>query len=249
MNRIILIFLLIFSNFQSFGQNYQNYKTEICSNDTITIDNNTLKIRRPIDSLPTHREIWCSCISDFGIRIEFGFFGAFYDKKTKIWMENSFGPTMGISISFRQLNFGIRPKVTTFSPNNNLIFGGDTLFDYFHVNPIKSDFFVGYSIDFDNLFSIEPFVAFSRNSFHVINESDFNRTFKIPSFNSLKLGFTLNKYFTRKEFQFFTIYFNYAYSFANYSKMNSELGKGYNDFTLGIAHKAFSKVRKAYRVD
>lgn len=249
MIRVIFIFLFIINSYSSIGQNYEYYKTEVCSPDTITIDNNNLKIRLPIDSLPTHREIWCTSISDLGIRIEFGFFGALYDKRTKIWMENSFGPAVGISISYRQFNFGVRPKVTTMLPRNNLIFGGDTLYDYFHVNPIKFDFFVGYSIDFDNLFSIEPYLAFSRNEFHVINQEDFNKSFKIPSFNSFKLGFTLNKYFSRKEYQFFTIFFNYAYSFANFTNINSQLGKGYNDFTLGIAHKAFSKVRKVYRID
>lgn len=230
------------------GQQYKFHKTEICSKDTLTIIHANLKIP-PNDTAKSHREIRCTQISNLGIRFDLGFFRAFYDNKTKFWMNNSGGPTMAISIAYRQFNFGIRVKSSTFSPQNNLIFGSDTLTNNFYVNPNKFDYFIGYSLDFIHHISIEPFVALSNNRFPVINESEFDKSFKIPNFNSLKLGFTLNKYFKRKDFIFFTLYLNYGYSFADYSKINNELGKGYHDFTFGISYKLFSPITKSYRVE
>jgi len=249
MKQVLTVLLLIVLYNFSIGQQYKFYRAETCSTDTIVIDNSTLKRRLLIDSLPTHREIECSFISDFGIRFELGFSGFIYDSNTNTWLTNSPGLTGGISLAFRQFNFGVRFKTTTITPKNNLVFGSDTLTNNFYLNPNKIDYYLGYSLDFDHLISIEPFAAFSQNIFSVINESDYNKTFSIPKLNGLKMGFTFNKYFKKKEFYFFTVFFNYAYSIVDFSKVNIELGKGYHDFTLGIAYKMYSKWFERHRVD
>jgi hypothetical protein len=241
-----LLFLALYNN--SYCQ-HRLYRAEVCSTDTNIIDNSSLKIRRPIDSLPTHREVRCVSISDFGIKVDLGISAYLYNKKTKAWLGNHVGPSFGIGLVFRQFNLNARFKPFTVIPNNNLIFGSDTLTNKFLLNPIKIDYYLGYSIDFNNLLSIEPYIGFNKNSFHVINQSDFNKSFSIPESNGVIVGLSLNKYFKTGNFSFFSLFLNYAYSIVDFSKVNSVLGRGYHDFTFGISYKAFSEKTKVYRVD
>jgi len=240
----ILTVLLMLTSFISFGQQFNQYRTNFGQCDTIVID---YDINRPYRMLPdtcTYKLIRCTRISDFGMKCDVGISGYIYNKNTRSWLGNHQGPSFGLVFSFRQFNFGARFKPWTVTPKNNLTFGSDTLTKQYRLNPIKIDYFLGCSFDFNYHTSIEPYIGYTQNSFHVINEEDFDKQFSIPKSGGLISGVSINKYFKYGDFLFSSIFCNLGYCFVDFNKVNPNLGKGYIDWTIGLALKGFSKSYK-----
>lgn len=235
MKIIILTLLFPLCIINIFGQNL-NWEKK-CENDTVIIS-------RPIVHLSRYnsfKAIYCNKTSDFGLRVDIGVSHFMYNKPTSKWLGNHNGASVGFIFALRNFNFGIRFKLSTVNPNTDLIFNNDTLTSSAELNPIKLDYFVGYSIDFQKNISIEPYVGFSRNIFIVINEQELKKNFSIPETNGIITGLSINKYFNIKEKKFISIFLTYGYSFVDFSKVNSGLDRGYADITMGVAYKGFTQ--------
>jgi hypothetical protein len=200
-----------------------------------------MRIRRNAnsDSTTRFRAVMCKKITTTGLRIETGISKYFYNEKTQQWLGNHGGPNLNFILTVNKLNFGLRFKPWTVNPTKELVFNSDTLTKLASLNPVKVDYFVGYSIDLNHNISIEPYIGISNSTFHVINEVELKKSFTIPSINGLISGITFNKYFKIKEGEYIAVFANAGYSFTDFKKVHESLEMGYIDCTLGVAYKGF----------
>lgn len=177
MKRIIYSLFFIILSINVWGQNFDN--EILCSSDTITINPNS-RMRHiqkgTKDSLPSYRIIRCEKKSKIGFSFELGASHYWYNQKTEDWLGNHFGSNFNFILVYDKLNFGFRFKPYTLKPKKELQFCGETLTSKAELNPIKMDFYIGYSFDFDCI-SIEPYLGISKNSFVIINEEELNNNF------------------------------------------------------------------------
>lgn len=209
-----------------------------CGTDTIHVSYRNRMTWDSVDYLAFD----CLGVGKAGIRFDFGHVRSLYNRPTENWLGNHSGVIVGVALVHDKFNIGLRLKAeTNKNPNSELLFNGDTVPYEARLNPVRVDFYAGYSLDLKFNFSIEPYIGITRNIFHVINEEELNKEFSIPRFTGLNAGITLNKYFRLKEFQFLTIFLSYGYGSSNFKKMNSTLGSGYTEWSFGLAYKVFAK--------
>jgi len=213
-----------------------------CYPDTVSIEAPVLrhvqKSTFEIASFTPYKFIWCEKRSKIGARLEIGVSSFHYNKSTRDWIGNHVAPNFNFIFVYDKFNFGFRFKPFTVSPEKELLFDNKTLRQEANLNPIKLDFYLGYSFDFKHL-SIEPYLGLSRNNFVVINQNELNETFSIPSATGFINGITVNKYFKTKNYKYISIFSNVGYSIIDYKKVHSTLGANYFEWTLGVALKGF----------
>lgn len=238
------ISLIIFSilGATSYGQRYD--KEKHCGTDTIMVNN---YIRKTGESIK-YKIFQCTQVSNFGIRVDIGFNTYTYSNNTKQWLGYHNGVLLGLTGAYKNFNFGIKFKPATVNPKSVLVFNGDTLPKNAELNPIKFEYDISYSLALKYNFAIEPYIALTNNSFHVINQNELNKNYKISKSIGLTTGLTLNKYFQLKDFRFLAVFVKYGYGFTNFKKTNSQLSTGYADLSLGLAYKAFSKRKFLSRI-
>lgn len=211
-----------------------------CGTDTIHV---SYRNRMTWDSV-NYFAFNCTRVGKAGIRFDFGPVRSTYDGATENWLGNHAGAILGAAFVHDKFNIGIKMKVeTNLKPGSELVFNGDTVPYEAKLNPIRLDFYAGYSLNLKFNFTIEPYIGITRNLFYVINEEELNKDFNIPRFTGLNAGITLNKYFRLKEFQFLSIFLTYGYGFSNFKKINSSLGSDYTEWNFGLAYKVFAKKR------
>lgn len=191
-----------------------------------------------VDSFAPYRAVWCEKRSKFGARFEVGISRFHYNQKTKDWLGNHVALNFSFIFVYDKFNWGFRFKPFTINPNKELLFDNKILPKYAKLNPIKFDFYTGYSFDFKHI-SIEPYLGLSRNIFTVINEDELKETFSIPSVTGFINGITVNKYFRVNKYEYISIFSNVGYSIVDYKKVHNTLGKNYFEWSLGIAYKGF----------
>lgn len=228
-----LIFVLLSTH--AFGQNYE--RNSICGNDTIEVDYISIKTGARVQ----YKAFECTKVSKLGIRIDIAFNHYRYNAKTENWLGNHNGPLLGLTIAYGNFNFGVKFKPATVRPKQNLDFNGEQLTNNAKLNPNKIDYDFSYSVDFKHNISLEPYIAFTANSFPVVNEEELGKTYHINKTKGFTAGVALNKYFRLKDFQFFSVFAKYGYGLTDFKKVNSSLGFGYSDIAIGIAYKGFFK--------
>lgn len=233
---IINPFLLLAFNLHS----QQHTGTIVCNEDTVTVQQ-SIKLENNTDSLVLFDAVRCERSSRGGFRIDIGFVKYYYNKNTKQWLGNYGSPLFAISILIQRFNFGLRFKPFTVNPQTELIFYNDTLFGNAILNPIKTDYYLGYSFDYNHNFSLEPYLGYSQSSFIVINQDELNKTYNIPQTNGVVAGITLNKYFNIKDYEYFNIFVSCAFTFIDYRKVHNELGFGNFEWMVGLSYKGFVK--------
>lgn len=226
--RTTTLLLLLFTAHLSWAQ--QIDRTITCGTDTVTVREHWGDLKAFI----------CQRGGDFGARIELGYTNYYHSIQTRQWLGQYGGPNFGLILAYRKLNVGIRFKPATVIPQQNLVFNNDTLIALAKLNPVRIDYFAGYSFDFKYNFSIEPYLGYSRNSFHVINEADLNTTYQIEPASGMIAGISVNKYFKlKKKYQFLAVFGNLGYATTQYQSTHPQLDNGYWEWTLGIAYKGF----------
>ena len=201
-----------------------------------------------VDSFAPYKAVWCEKCSKFGARIEIGISIYHYNQKTKDWLGNHGGPNFNFILTYDKFNLGFRFKPWTVSPNEELLFDNKVLPKYANLNPIKLDFYTGYSFDFEHI-SLEPYLGFSRNIFTVINEDELQETFSFPSVTGFINGVTVNKYFKIKNYEYISVFANVGYSIVDYTKVHNALGKNYFEWSIGIAYKGFFTKRFMQKIE
>ncbi len=236
-----LVAILSIICIDSFGQNCN--RDTICQMDTIVIQVHPEKvhIKGKLDSSYTYKAFKCSKYTDAGLRIDIGISHYYYNAPTRAWLGNHGGPSIGFVLAIRHWNVGFRFKPWTVNPKQNLVFNSDTLSELAKLNPVKLDYFLGYSFDFKYNISIEPYIGYSKTVFAVINEDEIKAKFSIPTANGIIGGLSINKYFKLKEAEYIGIFANLGYSFVDYKATHKSLGLGYSEWTIGVAYKGFFK--------
>jgi hypothetical protein len=236
MNRIIVLILFSIHFLQSPGQKYDG--ETICFGDTVSVHSHQ-SMRNIIDSNYSYKVITCRKQSIVGMRFEIGVSKYYYNTKMAEWIGNHGGPNFNLILTIDKFNVGIRFKPWTVNPKTGLVFNNDTLPGYAKLNPVKIDYYLGYSFDFRHNLSVEPYVGFSNTRFSVINEDVLKKTFTIPKAKGFIAGVTGNKYFKIKNHEYVSVFAGVGYAFVDYRKVNKNLDMGYFEWTVGIAYKGF----------
>lgn len=215
----------------------------ICSSDTFIVEPsyrmyvNNEKINST-NQLP-YKIVQCRTRSNIGVRFEIAVSNYYYGEKTTNWLGQHGGPNFNLAFAIDQFNLGLRFKPWTVAPQKELNFNGQILPTSASLNPVKIDFYLGYSIDFEKLISIEPYLGFNRSSFVVINENELNQKYSFKKTGGPIVGTTFNKYIRIKEYNYLSIFGTVGYGFVNFEKVNAELDNGYFEWNLGLASKGF----------
>ena len=226
---------------KSFPQQYNREKN--CHPDTIIVSidrRHLIKTDLP-DSVREYKAFRCTQVSPFGFRVDIGIAHYHYAGSTSQWIGNHFAPSLGLTLAYKKMNFGARFKPWTVRPGSRLSFNNDTLPTSAKLNPVKIDYFFGYSIDLSRNISVEPYAGLSTNIFNVINEKELNQSFDIPKVTGMIGGVYINKYFTIRPFKFISTFINAGYSSANFKKVHNQLDRGYFEWSVGVGYKVFGK--------
>ena len=240
MKRTIFLFLITIP-FNIYAQKWSN--EVICSTDTLVVEQQSTMRNVPKNQdetdLQRHRIVECRTRSNFGLRFDFAISNYYYGEQTTSWLGQHAGPNFNFILAFEKFNIGFRFKPWSVDPQKELEFNGIVLPTTARINPIKIDYYVGYSFDFDQLISLEPYLGYNRSSFVVINEDVLNQKFSFEKTGGLILGTTINKYFRLKDYEYLSLFGSIGYGFVNFEKVQSSLDNGYFEWNLGIAVKGF----------
>lgn len=216
-----------------------------CSNDTVRISELHRMQRIYIRDVDSGEEIltqalFCYRRSNFGVRLEMGLSHFFYAPKTTLWLGEHFGPHFLFGASYKGFTLGIRFQPMTIQPQSVLAFNGIDLTSEAKLNRNMTIYQMGYSLNFNKLFSVEPFLGWNSTSFLVINEQDLQKQYAFSKANGLTLGLTLNKYFQVSEFGYMALFVTLGRGFLDFNQVHPSLERGYFDWTAGIAFKGFA---------
>lgn len=250
MKRLVFSIFLVLSATSIFAQ--KQTSEIICSTDTVIVEPTRRMLIKDSTQLSSYnfepyKAVNCIVPTKLALRLDVGVSGYSYGEKTKEWLGNHCGPNFALAVSYDKFSLGARFKPWTVNPKKELEFNGSLLPLYAKLNPIKIDFYAGYSFDFDYLISVEPQIGIAKSLFYVINETELNQTYSIPKVDGLLIGCSVNKYFKIAPNDFFSVFLNVGYATNNFTKTHASLDKGYFEWTLGVAIKSFyrsSKLRK-----
>ncbi|MCK3685276.1 hypothetical protein [Maribellus sp. YY47] len=179
MKQLVIVISLFLISVTSFGQKW-NPET-ICSTDTLTIEPNiSMKYNhenKDSSNQYPYKIVQCRTRSKVGFRMDVAYSSYYYGEKTTSWIGQHGGPNFNLILVVDKLNFGFRFKPWTIDPKQEMDFNGQILPTTARLNNIKLDYYVGYSLDFDKLISVEPYVGYNRTTFRVINEDELNQEF------------------------------------------------------------------------
>ncbi len=235
----------------SFGQKWNS--EIICSSDTLTVEPYVSMKYNPDKMDSVNQELYkivqCRTRSNVGFRMDIAVSNYYYGDKTTSWIGQHGGPNFNFILVVNKLNFGFRFKPWTIEPKQEMDFNGQILPTTANLNNIRLDYYVGYSVDFEKLVSVEPYLGYNRTSFLVIDEVELNQEFTFDKTGGLIVGTTLNKYFKLKVYGYISVFGTVGYGFVNYKKVHSDLDNGYFEWNLGVAMKVFGTKRFNKRVE
>lgn len=250
MKKILLIYFVLFSSNCIVAQRVN--KDVICHADTFII-RGQVKVRdagnKWIDSTYLYRAQLCQSRSIVGLRLDLGFAKYFYNEPTASWLGNHGGPVFNLSLAIKTLNFGVRFKPWTIHPLEELDFNGIPLPTQAELNPIKIDYYIGYSIDFKKNISLEPSLGYSSSIFKVINEDKLGQNYSLPGTGGMVCELTLNKYFNLQQYEYICIFGSFGYGFVDFKNVHASLDTGYYAWSIGLAFKDFFKKQYYRRID
>lgn len=254
----LFITSVILINTISFGQKWT--QEIICSTDTLIVEPDSLNMEpyilmknnpQNIDSVKqeSYKIVKCQTRSKIGFRMDIAVSNYYYGDKTTSWIGRHGGPNFNFIFVVDKLNFGFRFKPWTIDPKKEMEFNEQTLTTTAKLNNIRLDYYLGYSIDFEKLISLEPYIGYNRTSFLVINEDELNQEFTLNKTGGLIIGATLNKYFKLKYYRYITVFGTVGYGFVDYKKVHPDLDNRYFEWNLGVAVKSYGIKRFNKRVD
>jgi len=231
----------------------------ICSTDTMSVEPNLL-IKPYPQRLDTNYQIPCKAVfcrtrSMIGFRVEFALSNYYYGEKTSSWIGQHGGPNFNFSFAVKKFNLGFRFKPWTIDPQKEMNFNGNVLPTTAIVNVIKLDYYLGYSLDFKRLISVEPYVGYNRSSFPVINQDELNQEFVFNKTGGFVMGATFNKYFSPykhfmlKDYEYLSLFVTVGYGFVNFEKVHPDLDNGYFEWNFGFSYKGFATNHFAKKVE
>lgn len=222
----------------------QNYSTlPVCGTDTIHVNHRNMHSAKTIH----YDAFLCNSVSKWGIRTEIGRSSFQYTPATSRWLGRHAGGSFALHVAYGKVNVGARAVLTTTKLQMPMQVDGQLLPTEARLNPAKIEYSVAYTQHIVANFCVEPFVAITSNKFYVTNEDTLKAHYQIPQVNALTAGVGVHKYFTIAQYQYLCAFVRYAHCFANFGKVNPTLGKGYDEWQMGIAFKMFG-ARKYHRV-
>ena len=237
--KYLYAFFLLFTSVALNAQNWDT--TSFCHPDTLTIEQPvTIKVitgKIGADTTYPYLALRCSTTARIGWRFDVGVCNYIYNGATADWLGNHGGPNFSPAFFFHNVTVGVRFKPWTITPQTDLEFDGVLLTDQANLNPIKVEYFAGYTINLFRNVTFEPYVGYSRNSFHVINEDELGQSYDLDLTPGLALGGTIHKYFKLDRTVFMAITLGGGYNTADFSKTHPSLGQGYSEWNVGVAFK------------
>lgn len=233
--RITYVAILLMKG--SFAHSQEYNRALICGSDTVHVNYIGLKYGEQVD----YYAFRCKQVSPWGIRPEIGRSSYIYTPETARWLGKHNGGSFAIYIAYSNFNLGARFVLTTTIPQTELILDGKSLTSEAMINPIKTEYSAGYSLNLKYNLCVEPYIAITKNSFRVINEDSLGKHYQIPQVSGFTAGIGLNKYIRLKEFEFLSLFLRYSHSFSDFRKVEKSLGVGYSEWCIGLAYKVFAQ--------
>ena len=221
--------LLLFASIPVFAQNVD--RTTVCGTDTINVSS-----PRPA----TYKAFDCVRASNLGLRIETGVSRFQYDARTAGYLGKVHGPLFGIALAYKNFNVSMRTHLSSVAPQKDLLVGEDTITAKGRINPTVLHYALAYSLNIKYNFAAEPFIGFSKSIFTARkHRDDRNETGTLRKTYGAIAGLTVNKYFKVHDLDFIALFASGAWSSANLGHMDDHFGKGYFEWSVGVAYKAF----------
>ncbi len=228
----LIYFLLTLISFLGMSQKLEYPEPEM--GDTIIVRGYYNKY-----DLTSYKAIKIEQRSKMAFRFEGGYTFYSYDNKTAAWLGSAGSANLNFIGSYDNISLGLKFKLATITPQKELIFNNVVLTNLADLNPVKIDYFISYSLDYDPLISIEPYIGFTQSVFEVINEEELNQKYSIQNSFGPIAGITLNKYFLVRKYSYIAIFGTMGYGFVDFKRTHPDLGYGYLEYTIGIAYKRF----------
>jgi hypothetical protein len=234
----VLIFLLYFK--QLTAQKY--FPDTLCGKDTVHVNE---PARRHVqtkyyhENFKPYKYVICKSRSKFGVRNEIGLSNIYYNNNIGNWLGNKRSFYWGILLAYHNLNYGFSIRLNTFNPKTDLNFEGVTIPKNAVLNLVKFDYFVAYSVNFNNLISIEPYIGLNRTQFLLINSDEINLQFKFKEALGVSTGIKFNKYFEVKRYTYVSIYGTMGYTYADLKNIHPQFNNGFYEWNIGLAYKRY----------
>ena len=240
--KLLLLLLFFAIGSISFGQKFD--KEIICSTDTLVVFP-IVSMKQPIEhseseEKESYKIVKCRTCTNFGYQIEIGFSKYYYGEKTYSWIGNHGGPDFGLSLFIYNINLGARFKPWTTNPKKEMIFNGQVIPTTIKFNPTKIDYYIGYSINLEKLWSVQPYFGYNRSSFEILEADEIYKNFEFDKTGGIIFGVTTNKYFKMKDYEFLSIFSSIGYGLIDFEKIHPDLDNNYFEWTIGIAYKGFA---------
>ena len=171
-----------------------------------------------------------------------------YDNRTNLWVSNHGGPCFEVGITYKSFSLNGEFRPWTLNGNSNMVFGVDTLYNYWKYNDIKLNLVLTKDIKLHSKISVEPLFGFSHTYFIFLDEDKSKKKISIPSSAGILLGAYINWKFNENYKWYFPFRVGIRYCFEDYTKVNYNLGNNYwaMDIAFGIRER-FIKVEPIYK--
>lgn len=212
-----------------------------CSLDTLNINGKIGAKYQPVQSLDksTFEILKCETRSDFGLSFQSAFGVNKFDKNNSFFYD--YGQlNMQFGVHFRNWLLGYSLQGGTVALNRDMLFESDTLKQNDKFNHISHSVILGYSVNFNKLISLEPYLGLSTNKFLTIGTASGKESKPIIG---KVLGAKLYKYFNLKAHQhaYMGIVLNASYHNLALDQLNPMLENHYTNFSVGLVVKGYFK--------
>jgi hypothetical protein len=239
MRKIIILTSLLFHVILVSAQKYE--RDTICTDETIIKEETVSKKvgGRLVDSTYTYKAVLCNTRSLVGIGFGTGISVYNYNEKTDEWLGQHITANFFASIVYGKASFGFRYKTGLVSNKKEMVFDGKILTKQADLQPRRFDYTLAYSLDFNEIISFEPFVGYTRSSFSVYNEAWVEETYSFSKTGGLLTGLNLHAYVYRNVNRYMVLSAKFGYGFVDFSKVHPDLDKGYFEWSIDFALKAY----------
>lgn len=212
-----------------------------CSLDTLDVGGKLGAKYQPVQNLETStfEILKCETRSDFGLSFQSAY-GVNKFAKNNDFFDDYGQMNLQFGVHFRNWQLAYAVHIGTKVLNKDMLFEADSLKQGDKFNHLGQSILLGYSLNFNSLISVEPYMGISTNKFLTIGTAE-GKVSK-PIIGNV-LGAKLYKYFNLKAHQhaYMGLFLNASYHNLALDQLNPMLENHYINFSVGLVVKGYFK--------
>jgi hypothetical protein len=230
----VLIFILTFYSILSCSGQINNWD-KVCKNDTIIVN-------KDLDKSCIYVKTSCQRPSKFGYRFDLGASYFNTDAQVQDWIGKSIHLSLGFTLSYNKLNFGIRTNTMTVNTKKQMYLYGATIAENTQINPNRFDGLLGYTLNLKHNITIEPYAGVGIYNFvQTEKNGNIEKQTTIKGEECGIMGVNIQKYFKRKDYSFSSVFLNLGYATNSMIPIVLQTDNGYLTVSLGVSYKFYPK--------